>query len=327
VKRPDLFIVGAQRCGTTALDAYLGRHPQIFMCRPKEPHHFCPDLNNRVDRFIRDRTEYLRLFEGATTEMRSGEASPFYLYSKRAPTAIQQFCPHASIVIMLRNPVDFLYSLYHERFYYGHLYPYHEDLSSFEEALDAEDARRQGRRLPKGAPRDPQMSFHLFYRDHARFAEQVKRYYDTFPREQIHVILYEDFTRNLSAVYRNLCDFLGVDASFQPQFERVNANKNVRHASLLRMVGRPNAALKAVAKAVMPTGLRRAVVREAIQLGTRIGSPLPMGEETRRRLNREFLPEVLRLSQVIGRDVSYWCRDAAGPTVTAPRFVRRAAAA
>ncbi|NLF38083.1 sulfotransferase, partial [bacterium] len=104
MRLPDFFIVGAPKSGTTALHAYLGRHPSIFVPARKEPHFFGSDIVSPA--FVRDRDAYLSLFAGATTEARVGEASIWYLYSKRAAREIKEFNPDARIIIMLRNPVD-----------------------------------------------------------------------------------------------------------------------------------------------------------------------------------------------------------------------------
>src|SRR5262245_23105956 len=117
--RPNFFIAGAPRCGTTSLWAYLRQHPDIFMCA-KEPHAFGRDLDsNGTGRFeeFRELDRYLRLFEKAGAAKRVGDASPFYLYSRSAPAEIKSFDPEAKIIIVLRNPVDMVYSVYQKQLY------------------------------------------------------------------------------------------------------------------------------------------------------------------------------------------------------------------
>ena len=110
-KKPGFFIVGAPKCGTTSFYHYLRQHPQIFMPDNKEPHYFGSDLKKRSDEFIKTEEEYLSLFKDADSSQMAGEASTFYLYSKAAQKEIKGFNPHAKIIIMLRNPIDFLHSL------------------------------------------------------------------------------------------------------------------------------------------------------------------------------------------------------------------------
>lgn len=80
-RRPDFFLVGAPKCGTTAMYQYLRRHPAIFMCPVKEPEFFS---RNPGDPAAYSLEEYLTLFDGVKEEKRIGEASVGYL---AAPTA------------------------------------------------------------------------------------------------------------------------------------------------------------------------------------------------------------------------------------------------
>src|SRR5437667_5641216 len=104
IRLPNFFIVGAPRCGTTALYTYLRQHPDIFLPETKEPHYFNRDMNSGGA--IRDHKEYLSLFAGAQGRARVGEASVYYLSSAYAAREISKVCPGAKIIVMLRNPVD-----------------------------------------------------------------------------------------------------------------------------------------------------------------------------------------------------------------------------
>src|SRR5690242_3134640 len=128
VKRPDLFIVGAFKAGTTSMYEYLRAHPQVFMSVPKEPTYFGADLSARYRRMSED--EYLGLFRDARPDQRVGEATPWYLYSTSAAAEIKAFEPAARIVIMLRNPVDVMFSQHSQL-----LFNQREDLADFGAAL------------------------------------------------------------------------------------------------------------------------------------------------------------------------------------------------
>ena len=118
VRRPNLFIVGAGKSGTTALYEYLNQHPAIFMSPVKEPHYFASDFyvkqsTSTFSRFT-DEHAYLRLFENAADEVWLGEASPSYLPSTVAASEIYKFNPASRIIIMLRNPIEAIYAAYHQ---------------------------------------------------------------------------------------------------------------------------------------------------------------------------------------------------------------------
>ena len=140
--KPNFFIVGAPKCGTSALYEYLGAHPEIFMSPYKEPHFFGSDLQQR---WRPTKSQYFSCFAKARDEKRVGEASVHYLYSKCAAAEIKEFCPEARIIIMLRDPVEMLYSLHSQSIFSGN-----EVINDFEEALEAEADRKLGRRIPRG---------------------------------------------------------------------------------------------------------------------------------------------------------------------------------
>ena len=147
-----------------------------------------------------------------------GEGTVWYMLSKTAARDIHQFNPNAKILIMLRNPVDFLNSLHSHLVYYGY-----EDIQDFQSALEAEPDRRQGKRIPPGChPTEL-----LLYSELASFTEQIQQYLDVFARSQIHFTIYDDFVKDTAGTYQKVLDFLGVDANFTTDFEMVNSNKRL----------------------------------------------------------------------------------------------------
>lgn len=275
---------------------YLAQHPEIFMPEMKEAHFFGADLDAPV--YLRDEKKYLALFAGARNEKRVGEASVFYLYSKKAATEIKDFSPAASIIVMLRNPVEMIYSLHSQRLYNGN-----EDIEDFEAALDAEEDRKRGLRLPK----DRHLLAGLFYRDVGKYTEQVQRYIETFGREKLKVIIFDEFKRNTAQVYKETCLFLGVDPTFNPLIRVVNGNKGVRSVTYRNLIFRPSL-LRTVARRVIPDTPRRRIIRVLERVNLKYEERPPMNPELKRRLKEEFRPEVERLSQLLDRDLTYWSR-------------------
>ena len=133
--KPNFFIVGAPKCGTTALHEYLQHHPDAYLPYYKEPHYFGADLVG--SRFLQFRNKpkrkYLKLFRDVRGEARIGESSPWYLASNAAAAEIHRYDPEAKIIIMLRNPIDMMYSMWSQFRYSGN-----EQIEFFEEALAAE---------------------------------------------------------------------------------------------------------------------------------------------------------------------------------------------
>jgi hypothetical protein len=284
---PDFFIVGAPRCGTTALYTYLGDHPDIFMSPIKEPDFFADYLGRH--RRVRTLSEYLDCFTGARGKKRIGEASVSYLASPTSAKVIKEFSPLASIIIMLRNPVDVMYSMYYLRRFINL-----EDRPSFGAALDA-DVR--GRRVAG-----------LTYRERVKFAAQVERYIAVFGREKIHFIVYDDFKVDTRRVFQETLRFLSVCSNSREDFPRINGNSRARSKFLWRFVRQPPAPLRRIVHPFTSHWFRSAVGRRLLQWNTIEEPRPPMEAELRNRLRKEFAPEIHRLSTLLDRDLTSWCQ-------------------
>jgi hypothetical protein len=295
MRKPDFFIVGAPKCGTTAMCHYLTRHPDIFMCPLKEPHFFGSDI--AAPGHLSDKREYLSLFSRAHTERRVGECSVWYLYSKLAACEIKEFNPSSSVIVMLRNPVDMMYSLHSEVLYIGR-----EEIEDFAGALEAEEDRKRGLRLPAGAT----LRDHLFYREVAKYTDQVRRYVDLFGWEKVRVIIFDDFATNTAEVYRDICQFLGVPPWPAIKFERVNPHKRVRSTFVRQVLDDPPELLRKLGRPILTRRLRHTLLKKMRRLNTDYSPRKQMTLDLRLRLQAEFAPEVARLSNLLGRDLSYW---------------------
>jgi len=300
-KKPDVFIVGAPKCGTSAMDQYLAAHPEIYMAK-KEMHAFGSDLRFGPQFYRRDQEAYLAEFATRSGERRAGEASVWYLFSTQAAAEIHAFNPEARIIIMLREPAEMLYSLYYQFRFDGN-----EHLPTFEEALAAEDERRAGRCLT----RQTYLAQGLIYRDTARYTEQVRRYFNVFGRERVQVIIYDDLAADVRAVYCRTLEFLGVDSTrIETDFQVINGNKSVKHTALRGLLNDPLVRSTAVAIGRrLPSPIFAAlhdVERRLWKLNTRSEKRPSLAPEVRAQLQREFAPEVERLSDLLGRDLTHW---------------------
>lgn len=291
--KPNFFIVGAPKCGTSSMFQYLKDHPEVFMPWLKEPHFFGSDL--RAAKYIRDEAKYLALFQEATGYKRVGEGSTWYLYSKRAAREIHAFDPSARIIVMLRNPVELVYSMHGHNLYMGS-----EDIADFGAALRAQPERKKGHRIPKPeALRDG-----LFYYDVGKFTDQVQRYLDVFGRENVHIVLFDDLKRDTPGVYRDTLRFLEVDETFVPNFEVRNPGKRLESQTLQRFIRSP--LLQRWGRTLLPRQLAYGVADGLRSLGTRVEARPRMDPHVRARLREGFTPDVMRLSELLGRDLSGW---------------------
>lgn len=298
---PDLFIIGAPKCGTTSLFEYLKGHPQVFMSAVKEPNYFARDLDLDPSgpslHYGRDEERYLALFEDADDARYAGEGSTRYLFSLDAPQLINDASPSARVVAMVRNPVDMAHSLFDHKVAAGT-----EDIADFVQALAAEDDRHDGRRIPPHS--NPKLAT---YRDRARFGEQLARWFAVYGRDRMHVIALEDMVTDPGAEFRRLLEFLAVDPDWRPaSFATHNpAHGSRSHALQTVLLSRPMqwAAWRALPAAVGDTRARRLVSRfshSQLRRQTIVRAPISM--DLRRQLEDEFMPDVQLLSTQLGRD-------------------------
>ena len=312
---PDFFIVGHHKSGTTALYEMLRRHPEIFMPELKEPRYFATDLRRRagprVEWLPETLGEYTALFAAAGPHQQAGEASPLYLVSRTAAAAIAEVQPKARIIAILREPASFLRSL-HLQFVQNHI----EDQNDLRRALALEPERRAGRSMPQRF-RMPQM---LMYSEHVRYVEQLRRYDAVFPREQMLVLIYDDFRADNEGTVRRVLRFLDLDDSAPVKVVEANPSVQVRSVRLNEVMrslsygrGPGWRALKRAVKATTPRRLRRGRARgvcTGASSTARRGRP---DEQLIAELRRRFAPEVHALSEYLDRDlVSLWGYDRLG---------------
>lgn len=300
---PNFFIVGAPKCGTTALYHALSQHPEVFLPSTprsdrywivKEPMHFCGDLEIRPDLRIIRRSDYLELFREAGNARRIGEASAQYLFSEEAPFRIREVCGEGvRILIMLRPPVDWMRSWHHDCLRYAH-----ESIGDFGKALAAEPERARGRNVPKKSG----FAGCLLYRQFAHFSHYVERYFEVFGRERVKVALMEDLNRDHSRVLRETASFLGIATDFEPSPERHNDSGvlSLTHLHEYRLQ-RKLEHLPWLNRLVPWRAYREFALHHLAPLSDKSIDP-----GLHARLIEEFVPEVERLGRLIGRDLSHW---------------------
>ena len=297
--KPNFFIVGAPKCGTTALYEYLRSHPQVFMPALKEPHYFSRDLITQP--YVHSLDEYRHLFDDATAEHRRiGEASASYLMSTAAIPAIREFNPEAKIIAMFRNPVDLVYSFHSQLLYWSE-----ETENNFETAWRLQSRRRQGLDIPKTC-REP---FWLQYENIGRFGTQTQRLLSVFPPEQVKLILYDDFSAAPERVYDEVIDFFGISQDRRHEFPRVNENKRARMTWLRDFYRKPPPILLHAFRGFKrtPAGKYVVAMKEwVININTVRERRPPLSPGFRAELVEAFREEVGILSGILKRDLSHW---------------------
>ncbi|RME22420.1 MAG: sulfotransferase [Deltaproteobacteria bacterium] len=297
----DFVLVGAPKCGTTAMYRWLAGHPGIFL-PAKELHQWGGDLHHR--RPPRSREEYEALWAAARPDQLLGEVAVWYLMSTAAPDELHAMAPEARIIAMLREPVAMLHSLHSQLVYSGE-----EDITDFEAALAAEADRRQGRRIPSsthaGLEAPPDECLH--YRRVVDYAPQVRRWRARFGADRVLVLLHDDLKADAAGTFRQVLEFIGADPDWSPDFDVVNPNKTARSRRAQRLVQalRWGPWNRLVPPGRVRTGLRRGF--ELLQaLNTRYAPRSPLDPQLAARLRAELRPGIEDLEVELGRDLSHW---------------------
>jgi hypothetical protein len=304
-RKPDFFIIGAPKAGTTSLFTYLAEHPQIFMPRIKEPFYFCSDLPGyrEQETFIVNMSAYLNLFAAASDRhLTCGEASPFYLMSKVAVPSIIKFNPEARFIVMLRNPVDLVQSFHSQL-----VYSMKESVQDFEQAWRLQSLRAQGRRIPKQCL-EPAL---LQYRQVGMLGAQMARLFAHVSPSRVKVLLLDDLATDPQETYEDILAFLGVPSDRRAEFSKINANKVHRIPFLAELVRRPPFPLNVLREQYrrhVGVGSWPSLVFSLLN-GKRL-TRKPLSPALRLELEAEFRADVRLLECLIDRDLSHWTPSA-----------------
>lgn len=288
---PNFIVIGAAKAGTTALYWYLAEHPEVFMSPVKETNFFAYGLDARGQLLygdpehhqfpVKSLPEYEELFAEAGKAEAVGEASPMYLECPQAAGRIRELVPDARIICGLRHPVDRAYS---DRLMY---------LRSRGRALDPTHDLSASAAWTR--PDSHWMRI-------GRYHGQLARYYDAFPRNRIHIFLFDDLKRHPLRVMQEMYWFLGIEPEFVPDFATPHNVGGMPASRLLESVF-TSRALRSAVGSWMP----RRVANWVRQLRTRnMRQAPPLPAELREELTRQFRADIARTSELIGRSLEHW---------------------
>ncbi|MGH7907956.1 MAG: sulfotransferase [Candidatus Binataceae bacterium] len=290
-QKPNFFLAGAAKCGTTSFSAYLAAHPLIFFSRPKEPHFFSSDFYEHSR--VWSMRGYMRLFrEAGPQHLAIGEGSVWYIASQVAVRNILEFNPRAKFIVMVRSPVQMAPSLHSQN-----LFDCIDDELDFERAWRLQEQRRAGEKIPFLCCEPKE----LFYSDRCMLGAQLARLYQQVPRERVKVIVLEDMSGNPRAAYEDALEFLGVPSDGRTEFPIKNENKVARYPGWNKMLafGGKCKKLLRVQKS-FPWG------DSLIQF--KAARRKPLKPELEFELCRHFAADVEQLSHLLDHDLTGWLR-------------------
>jgi len=289
MKKPNLFIVGAPKCGTTSLCNWIGIHEHIYVPLVKEPYYFAKDL--KIGR-INNVEQYEQLYAGVKEKERViVDSSTGYLFSTTAvPDIIKYAGVDAKFIVMLRNPIDMAYSL-HSQIYQLTW----EDISDFKKAWFIQDERVAGKSIPKEC-KEPKV---LQYREWCMIGEQFIRFKDNICGADYHIIWFDDLKKNSYKEYLKVLNFVNVDIGDIPDFKIYNQNKVYKSRKMQLIMNR-------LKKYKHMLG-----VNKSMSLGRfnwKVQRREHMSDEMRAILIKELKEDIHMLGKATGRDLSEWTK-------------------
>ena len=298
---PSFLVVGAAKSGTTALFTQLAQHPSICFPRVKETNFFAlegHELDFRgpgdIEALTRSEAvatvtrwgDYVEMFAQCPDQSTLGEVCPLYLYSPEAPQRIRHYLPQVRLIAVLRHPVDRAFSAYRMLLMAGR-----ETETSFLRALDLESQRIRD---------NWESAWH--YLTMGQYSAQLRRYLSHFPRHQIRLYLYDEFSEQPQKVLDDICTFLGLEHFSADVSARPGMTGVPRNQWLQRVLTRPNR-LRTVSRTVMPASWRR---RAGSTLARWNRKTPHLDPDTRKQLTDSLTEEILDLGRLINRDLSHW---------------------
>ncbi|MEZ5022956.1 MAG: sulfotransferase [Chitinophagales bacterium] len=314
IYHPNFFMVGVVKGGTTSLHKYLDQHPQIYMSPVKETNYFsrtdidstkfskayAHDVNVDLKKFlssdmkasihiahVTQQEDYQKLFKNVTSEIAIGEASNSYILYKNAPRLIFESYPKAKIIMMLRNPIKRAFSQYVMNLRLGKTLE-----KNFIKEIEQDDKAEN-----KGWGANHQ---YLYI---GKYYEQVKRYYDIFPKEQILICWYDEYKKDSQKVVKSIYNFLGVNEDFQVDTsEKLNTAGVPKFAKLNFYINQLGAV--SWAKRNFPRSWREPFKRMMYSSKEEV---IPeMSPTEKQYLINYYKEDILKLSKLVDKDLSHW---------------------
>lgn len=293
---PNFMVIGVRKSGTTSLYSYLSQHPQVFMSPKKEPHFFEFGEEEQVrDEFLASRgsvvltlKDYQNLFSQVADARAIGEASASN-FEERACQRIRYYLPDARFICLLRQPVDRQYSAFwmHRR----------QGIEPEADFMAVRHAVAQGAALYPYARLD-------IIRGASWYVERLQDWFARFSRSQFYIGLTDDLQTDAGGFMRDVYTFIDVDERFSPDLSRIH-NQGVAFRSLtLRAFLQRDPLLMRLGRRVVPGSLLRKFV-QSLQRWNQLAPP-PLDPQLRRELTAAQHDDILRLQDIIDRDLTRW---------------------
>ena len=289
---PHFLIIGAPKCGTTALHYYLSQHPEVNLS-PKEIHYFGKDIGYKIQRPTLK--EYQSYFKENGI---NGDGSVWYLYSDSIYQELNDLGINPKIIVLLRNPIEVAYALHSQN-----IVDANENITNFEEALKLEETRKNGKKLPTNI--DPPRT--VYYKETGNFLPRIKNLQKNIPKDNILIGLQTDLKNNTDIFIKTIENFLGISHYEYYNFDRINENKVVRHKIIHQTIKKPGNFKTKLFRIFVPSKrLRKWVIEKVYESNLKYTKRKTLSEETKQELKYYFQKNNILLNEIIDSDILNW---------------------
>ena len=211
-KKVDVFIVGGQKCGTTALHNYLIKHPKIISGKIKELHFFDYEPYFDKENIIKSPMHLRALFQRKIPEDSILiDSTPNYSWWENSINRIYNYNKNAKLIFIMRNPVQRALS------HWNMQYDLKISLKSFRDSYNQElrgDTSRE-----------------LSYISRGFYSKQIKKMFNNFGRKNVHILESKDLKENTNNELLKISNFLNIDKK-DFSVEKIVNNSRAYHSKL-----------------------------------------------------------------------------------------------
>ncbi len=290
MKIPNLFILGAPKCGTTSLTNWLNQHPEVFHPEIKEPYYFYTVNKTRTDW-----DEYIEIYKQSDiNEILLYDASTSYLYGGVASNilGVQQ---EARFVVCLRNPIEMALSLHWQCLFSGE-----EKEKKFARAWRLGKERQKGNTVGLSIPDDVDPAFYA-YGESCKLGAQVDRLLQEVPNDRVKFIFLEDLVQDAEGAFLDLCRWLGLKTEVEISYDVKNRAK-VRRSKTAGMLLSAAGTVRRCLGIKKPTG----ILGQIHKLNFKEERYPEPSVELRKEMHEHFRSDIALLGELTKRDLSHW---------------------
>ncbi len=291
---PDFIVIGAMKAGTTALYGFLCQHPEIIMSSRKELGFYAfegEDPSAMWKGLVGNIKEYQAFFSDPLrdNQLVRGEVSSVYMHFPTSISRMQYYVPSVKLIAILRDPCERAYSHYLYNVRDGR-----EKERTFLKAIQRDDNARKQSEANK----------YFGYLEKGLYFEQLSPYFQSFRRDQIMTLLYEDFCSNPEASMKKLYEYIGVDYQIDIDYRKRYNESYIPRSRAVYSFMHGNSNLRQFIRSFVPTSYKKAIRQTINRLN--VAGRKDCDPESLNFLIQFYREDTAKLERLIGIDLTDW---------------------